>query len=81
MSDRIATIDRVTKIFRDVFNDDDLNISEDTSATHVPGWDSFNHINLIMRIEEEFNITFEAREIGAMATVKDLVDLIEVKST
>jgi len=71
--------DRLTAIFRDVFEDSKLTIEDSTSAADVPGWDSFNHINLIMSIEEEFNISFDAKEIGGLGCVKNLVELIQQK--
>ncbi len=72
--------DRVTAIFRDVFEDANLTIDENTTAADIEGWDSFNHINLIMCVEEEFGISFETKEIGGLGSVKDLVALIEEKT-
>jgi acyl carrier protein len=72
--------DRVTAIFRDVFDDTSLTINETTTAPDIEGWDSFNHINLIMSIEEEFDISFATKEIGGLGSVKDLVALIKKKT-
>lgn len=68
-------------IFRDVFEDPDITIDDSMTAADIPGWDSFNHINLIMRIEEEFNIAFTTKEIGEMGSVKNLIELVEQKTT
>jgi acyl carrier protein len=71
--------EKLQSIFREVFNDPGLCVSENTTAADVKGWDSFNHMNLIMRIEEDFSVTFTTREIGQMGRVGDLVALLNQK--
>jgi acyl carrier protein len=70
---------KLLNIFREVFNDPDLEVNENTTAADVPGWDSFNHMNLVMYIEEEFSVSFSTREIGQMARVGDLMQLLQQK--
>ena len=65
--------ERIFAIVRDVFAIPDLDLSEATKAADVEGWDSFNHMTLVMRIEEEFNISFETDEIGRMGNVGELL--------
>src|SRR6186713_1208410 len=45
---------RLTSVFRDVFDDDDLQISAATTADDIDAWTSLAHINLMMRIEDTF---------------------------
>jgi len=71
--------ERVLKVFREVFGDDELVVTESTTAKDVQGWDSFNHITLTLRLEEEFGVSFTTREIGSMARVGDLYALLETK--
>ena len=71
---------RVTAVCREVFGDPDLVLSEATTAADIEGWDSFNHINLVMQLEEEFSISFSTKEIGAMTCVGDLFRLIDRKT-
>ena len=66
-------------IFREVFNDPDLEITEETTAADVAGWDSFNHLTLIMAIEEAYSISFTSQEIGRMARVGSIVELLQEK--
>ena len=70
---------KLLNIFREVFNDPDLVVSEDTTAADVHDWDSFNHMNLVMFIEEEFSVSFSTKEIGQMARVGDLIQLLQQK--
>ena len=70
---------KILKIFQETFNNPALEISEDTSAADIPEWDSFNHLNLIMTIEDEFSVSFTTEEIGQMARVGDLINLVQKK--
>jgi acyl carrier protein len=72
--------EKIFTIIRDVFAAPDLSLSETTKAADVEGWDSFNHMNLIMRIEEEFNISFHTDEIGRMGNVGELIAAV-IKKT
>lgn len=72
---------KILKIFREVFNNPELQITSETTAADVDGWDSFNHLNLIMAIEEEFSISFSTAEIGRMAQVGNLLEMVEKKTS
>ena len=62
----------LTEVFRTLFNNPELNLDDELVATDVPGWDSFNHINLIINIEEEFGVKFTNDEVAKMQNVGDL---------
>jgi acyl carrier protein len=49
------------------------------TATSVPEWDSFNHINLIVAVEVRLKIKFQTAELESMQTVGHMVALIEKK--
>ena len=70
---------KLTGIFRDLFDDDALELRPGLTATDVPEWDSFNHINLIVAIEAKFGIKFQTAELESMQTVGHLADLIQSK--
>ena len=70
---------QLTEIFRDIFDDESLELRPGLTATDVPEWDSFNHINLIVAIEARFKIKFQTAELEAMQTVGHLSDLIQTK--
>lgn len=73
------SIEKVQRVFREVFENPDLSIFPDMTAKDVEGWDSFNHINLIVALEEIFGVSFTTEEIGGMANVGDLVKLLQKK--
>ena len=70
---------RLTEIFRDVFDDDDIVLTPNTTAADIQDWDSFNHINLIVAIETRFGIKFQTAEIESLKNVGDMVAVIERK--
>jgi acyl carrier protein len=71
-------------VFRRVFDEDDLTISDLTSAEDIDGWDSMAHINLIIAIESKFKIKFSASEIAALArrgqTVGNMMEMLAAKT-
>ncbi|MCR5486052.1 MAG: acyl carrier protein [Lachnospiraceae bacterium] len=66
----------VTKIFRDVFDDDTLVIVDETNSGDIEDWDSLEHINLVVAMEKRFNMKFNLKEVGKLANVGEMVDLI-----
>jgi acyl carrier protein len=64
-------------VFREVFMDDSLQISLQSHAGEISGWDSMTHIELISAIENRFSIQFSFREIMNFNTVSDMIDMIE----
>ena len=70
---------QLTTIFHDLFDDESIVLNPGLTASDVPEWDSFNHINLIVATEAKFGIKFQTAELESMNTVGHLVDLIEKK--
>lgn len=77
MSD--AIYDQLDQIFRDTLDNEDIHLTETTTAGEVPGWDSLAHISLILAIEQHFKIRFSTTEIGGLSNVGELVDLIKAQ--
>ena len=69
----------LTEVFQQVFEDDELAISRDTTAADITSWDSLMHVSLILAVEKKFRIRFSSSEISSLMTVGMLVDLINVK--
>jgi len=67
---------KIQDIFRKVFMDDSLVITEETNADDIDKWDSLNHINLVMAIEKEFNIKFALGELQELENVGDMIKLM-----
>lgn len=72
-------IEKVQIVFQEVFEDPGLKILPEMTAKDVVGWDSFNHINLIMGLESAFDIIFSTDEIVEMANVGDMIVILQRK--
>ncbi len=71
----------IAEIFRHVFRDPDLRLTARTTPDDVPGWDSMNHIALVVEAECRFGVTFEVEEIDALRSVGELIAAIHAKQT
>lgn len=71
--------ERLTDVFRDVFDDSKLKIDEHTMAGDIEDWDSLEHINLIDAIEHEFRMKFKMREVSGMKNVGEMADIIAAR--
>lgn len=67
---------KVQDIFRDVFDDEDLVITDNTNADDIEDWDSLEHISLIVSMEKEFNLKFDIKVVNKLENVGQMVDLI-----
>ena len=70
---------KLEEIFRDVFDNEDLVISNATTADDIEEWDSLMHIHLMIAIEKEFNVTFNTSEVIALLNVGEFVDSLNGK--
>ncbi|GFI43976.1 MAG: acyl carrier protein [Dorea sp.] len=67
---------KLLPVFKDVFDDRRIKLSDQTISTDIVGWDSLMHIQLIAAIQDEFTIEFGVEEAANFKNVGELVDLI-----
>ena len=77
--ERNEILKRVEEIFREELEQEDLVLSDETTADDVDGWDSLSHVQLVAAMEEAFGIEFKSREILSWDNVGDLIDSREKK--
>lgn len=75
----MTTLEKLNGIFRTVFDNDEINLRPDMTASDVDGWDSLSHVNLILAVEKGFGIRFTQRELLTFKNVGDLLQSIERK--
>lgn len=73
---REEILERVNKVFKDVFDDEDVAVTFESTAADVEGWDSLRHITLIEAVEDEFDMRFQMNEVTGMKDVGEMVDII-----
>ena len=74
---RESILEKLTDIFRDVFDDESMELDNTTSPNDVDDWDSLAQIRLIVSVEGDFNIKFNINELGKLKNVGDLISAIE----
>jgi len=72
--------DELKKVLLEVLQLDDWDISDETKASEVPGWDSLSHVNVIMAVEKRFHIRFKTSEILKLKSIGDLQRLVTARA-
>lgn len=67
---------RLNEIFCDVFDDENIEIDEYTTADDIDGWDSLEHITLISAVEKAFKMRFTMKEVSGMKNVGEMIDIL-----
>ena len=74
--DQREIYERLNDVFRDVFDDDEIEVYPDTTADDIEDWDSLEHITLISAVEREFRMKFKMGEISSMKNVGEMAAII-----
>lgn len=74
---REEILKKVNDIFHDVFDDDSIAVSEETTADDVEDWDSLMHITLISEVESAFGFKFQMKDVVGMKNVGEMIDIIQ----
>ena len=69
--------DALEQVFRDVFGDDTIELTEETTARDIRQWDSLGHVNLMFAIEERFGVRFRGNQLAEFANVGELKRFLE----
>lgn len=76
---REEVFEKLNEVFRDVFDDEELTVTEATTANDIEDWDSLEHINLMAAVEQEFGIKFTMGQIVSMKNVGEMAAIIMEK--
>lgn len=68
-------IRKLNTTFCEVF-DDDIELSDETTAADIEGWDSLTNVRLLVQIELDFDISFSSYEIADISNVGELANII-----
>jgi acyl carrier protein len=67
-------INELQNVFRSVFNNPSLALTDETTADNVPGWDSLQQIKIILACEKKFNVKLRARDVNGLGNIGQLAD-------
>lgn len=73
---REEVYNKLTDVFRTVFDDDTITLNDTTTSADIEDWDSLEHIDLIVSIEKAFSMKFTMSETTGMKNVGEMVDII-----
>ena len=73
---REKIFEKLNEIFRDVFDDEEITVNDTTTADDIEDWDSLEHINLIVAVENAFRMKFNMGEVNTMKNVGEMADII-----
>lgn len=68
--------ERLNMVFREVFDDESICVNDETTSEDIEDWDSFEHINLIVAVEDEFGMKIPMGKVVTMKNVGEMVDII-----
>jgi acyl carrier protein len=77
--ERQVIIEKITEIFREVFGDNNIVITDEMTAADVENWDSLTHMQMITKVEDELGIKFKLKELNRLKKVGDLISIVESK--
>ena len=74
---RTEIMAKLNEIFCDVFDDEDIVLTSETTSDDIEDWDSLEQINLLVAIEKQFNIKFQLADVADLENVGAMADLVE----
>ena len=74
-----TTFERVRAVASDVFRVPADRLSADSSPESVENWDSMQHLNLVLAVEEKFGIQLDPEEIEQMKNIGAVAALVDKK--
>ena len=74
-----SVVDTVLTIASDVLGVPASQVTLDASPQSVANWDSVQHLNLVLAVEQAFDLTFEPEELDRMKSLRDVVALVQEK--
>ena len=78
---KAEAMEALTPIFREVFDDDSIELSDEMTSADVEGRDSVEHFNLISEIESAFGMRFKMKEVSGMKNVGELAEIVAERGT
>jgi acyl carrier protein len=76
---RDQLVSQAQVIFREVLDSPGLVLTDELTAPKVEGWDTLNHVTLVMTLEEQFKVKFTTREVMGWQNVGQMLDCLQTK--
>ncbi|MES2851204.1 MAG: acyl carrier protein [Bacteroidota bacterium] len=76
---REEILEQISSVFSDTLDEDNVTLTENSTADDVEGWDSLTHVQLVVAVEKKFKIRFSAKEIQSWKNISEMIDSISSK--
>ncbi len=73
-------IEKLTAVFRSVFDDDSIILTPETTSEDIEEWDSLNQIKIILACEKSFRLKLNARKINTLENVGQMIDYVRAEA-
>jgi acyl carrier protein len=74
-----SSIQRVREIAADIFDLPLNQVTPQSSPESLPNWDSIKHLDLVLAVEQEFNVRLETEEIEKMTSIARVAAALDCK--
>ena len=71
-----AITEKLNEIFRDVFDDESIEVTDELTAEDIEDWDSLTHLTMISEVESAFGMRFKMKDISTMKNVGEMIAII-----
>jgi len=78
--ERSEVLQKINEAFIDNLDNDDIVLTESSTADDIEEWDSLTHVQLVVAVEKKFKIRFNAKEIQSWKNVGEMIDSIIAKA-
>ena len=78
---REQVFEALNEVFQEVFDDESITVNDTTTARDIEGWDSLEHIDLMVEVENRFGFKFTMGEVNGMRNVGEMADIILERAT
>jgi acyl carrier protein len=75
----MSVLDRLNRVFRDVLENDSIELAPNTTAADIEEWDSLSHVQIILAVEQEFKLRLNAGDLSGLENVGAFMALLERK--
>ena len=69
----------IKELLAEVLEMDISEITADLSQENCSKWDSLQHLNIMVELEDVFDLSFEPEEIADMVTIEKIIDIVKSK--
>ena len=74
-------LNQINAIFIDILDNEQIKLTETTTANDIEEWDSLSHIQLVVAIEKHFKIRFTSKEIQSWSNVSEMINSVVEKTS